>query len=223
MSFDHLFLKACFREPTTRRPAWMMRQAGRYLPEYMATRKRAGDFLTLCKTPEMACEVTLQPVDIVGVDVAILFSDILVIPEAMGMDLAFETGEGPKFSDPIRSAAAIDRLADPDPEVELRYVMDAIRLIRKELNDRVPLIGFTGAPWTLATYMVEGGGSKNFAVIKKMRYTDPAALHRLLSKVTDSVIRYMTAQVAAGAQAVQIFDTWGGALSKADFQEFSLP
>ncbi len=220
---NDLFIKTCFREATERRPVWMMRQAGRYLPEYLATRKQAGDFLTLCKTPELACEVTLQPIDIMGVDAAILFSDILVIPEAMGMDLAFETGEGPKFSAPIRSAADIDKLADPDPEVELRYVMDAIRLIRKELNGRVPLIGFTGAPWTLATYMVEGGGSKNFAIIKKMMYSDPASLHRLLTRVTDSVIGYMTAQVAAGAQAVQIFDTWGGVLSKADFLEFSLP
>ena len=223
MPSDHLFLRACFREPADRRPVWMMRQAGRYLPEYLATRKRAGDFLTLCKTPEMACEVTLQPIDIMGVDAAILFSDILVIPEAMGMDLAFETGEGPKFSSPVRSAADIEKLTDPDPEVELRYVMDAIRVIRRELNDRVPLIGFTGAPWTLATYMVEGGGSKNFAIIKKLMYSDPKSMHRLLEKVTDSVIRYMTAQVAAGAQALQIFDTWGGVLSQPDFLEFSLP
>ncbi|MBI5136515.1 MAG: uroporphyrinogen decarboxylase [Nitrospirae bacterium] len=223
MSVAHLFLKACFRQPTPRRPVWMMRQAGRYLPEYLATRKRAGDFLTLCKTPEMACEVTLQPIDILGVDAAILFSDILVVPEAMGMELAFETGEGPKFAAPIRSRADIDKLADPDPEVELRYVMDAIRLIRKELNGRAPLIGFTGAPWTLATYMVEGGGSKNFALIKKMAYADPQAMHRLLERVTDAVVRYLSAQVAAGAQALQIFDTWGGILSKADFLEFSLP
>lgn len=222
MPSDHLFIRACFREPTPRRPVWMMRQAGRYLPEYRATRSQAGDFLSLCKNPELACEVTLQPIDIMGVDAAILFSDILVIPEAMGMELKFVEGEGPKFPGPLRTAADIAKLANPDPEVELAYVMDALRLIRKELNNRVPLIGFTGAPWTLATYMVEGGGSKNFSIIKKMMYSDPQALHNLLERVTDAIILYLKAQAAAGAQALQIFDTWGGALSHDDFEEFSL-
>ncbi len=222
MPSDHLFIRACFRETTPRRPVWMMRQAGRYLPEYRATRSQAGDFLSLCKNPELACEVTLQPIDIMGVDAAILFSDILVIPEAMGMELKFVEGEGPKFPGPLRTAADIAKLTNPDPEVELAYVMDALRLIRKELNGKVPLIGFTGAPWTLATYMVEGGGSKNFSIIKKMMYSDPQALHNLLERVTDSIILYLKAQAAAGAQALQIFDTWGGALSHDDFEEFSL-
>jgi len=222
MTTDHLFLRACFRRPVPRRPVWMMRQAGRYLPEYRATRAKAGNFLNLCKNPELACEVTLQPIDLMGVDAAILFSDILVIPEAMGMELRFLEGEGPSFPAPITSAADVRRLGDPDPEVELGYVMDALRLIRKELDNRVPLIGFTGAPWTLATYMVEGGGSKNFALIKRMLYAEPETLHQLLEKTTQAVIRYLTAQVAAGAQALQIFDTWGGVLSKPDFLEFSL-
>lgn len=222
MTTEHLFLRACLRQAVPRRPVWMMRQAGRYLPEYRATRARAGGFLNLCKTPELACEVTLQPIDLMGVDAAILFSDILVIPEAMGMELQFLEGEGPHFPNPIRNAADVAKLTDPDPEVELRYVMDALRLIRKELNGRVPLIGFTGSPWTLATYMVEGGGSKNFSTIKKMIYADPVSAHKLLERVTESVIAYLTAQVAAGAQAVQIFDTWGGILSTLDFRAFSL-
>jgi uroporphyrinogen decarboxylase len=219
---EHLFIDACLRRPTPRRPVWMMRQAGRYLPEYRAVRARAGDFLTLCKTPELAAEVTLQPVDILGVDAAILFSDILVIPEAMGMELRFVEGEGPLFPAPLRSRADVERLGDPDPEVELAYVCDAIRLIRKELAGRVPLIGFTGAPWTLATYMVEGGGSKNFAVVKAMLYTEPDVLHALLDRVAAAVSRYLAAQVAAGAQALQIFDTWGGILAEPEFLEFSL-
>ncbi|MFQ5508405.1 MAG: uroporphyrinogen decarboxylase [Leptospirillia bacterium] len=222
MSSEPLFIKACFREATERRPVWMMRQAGRYLPEYRATRGQAGDFLSLCKNPRLASEVTLQPIDILGVDAAILFSDILVVPEAMGMELGFFEGEGPKFADPIRSAADVDKLADPDPEVELGYVMDAIRTIRKDLNGRVPLIGFTGAPWTLATYMVEGGGTKTFATIKRMMYAEPKTLEKLLTRITDAVVRYMTAQVAAGAQAIQIFDTWGGVLAPPEFEAFSL-
>ncbi len=216
------FIKACRREAVDYTPVWMMRQAGRYLPEYMATRKKAGDFLTLCKTPELAAEVTIQPVDILGVDAAIMFSDILVIPEAMGMDLEFLTGEGPHFSEPVRSEAQIDRLDNPDPMDRLKYVMDAVTAIRKGLDGRVPLIGFTGAPWTLATYMIEGGGSKNFAVIKKMLYDSPAVLHRLLDKVADAVISYLKAQIETGVDAVQIFDTWGGILTPADFETFSL-
>jgi len=219
---SHLFIDACLRRPTPRRPVWMMRQAGRYLPEYRATRARAGDFLTLCKTPELAAEVTLQPVDLMGVDAAILFSDILVIPEAMGMELKFVEGEGPLFPSPLRSQADVERLGDPDPEVELAYVCDALRLIRKQLDGRVPLIGFTGAPWTLATYMVEGSGSKSFARVKAMLYGEPRLLHALLERTTRAVIRYLSAQVAAGAQALQIFDTWGGILADADFREFSL-
>jgi len=222
VSSEHLFIQACLRRPTPRRPVWMMRQAGRYLPEYRATRARAGDFLTLCKTPELAAEVTLQPVDLMGVDAAILFSDILVIPEAMGLPLEFVEGEGPLLPAPVRSRADVERLADPDPEVALGYVCDAIRLIRKELAGRVPLIGFTGAPWTLATYMVEGGGSKNFATVKAMLYGEPQVLHALLERTTRAVIRYLSAQVAAGAQALQIFDTWGGILADAEFREFSL-
>ena len=219
---NDLFLRACLRQPTERTPVWMMRQAGRYLPEYRATRAKAGDFLTLCKTPELACEVTLQPVELVGVDAAILFSDILVVPEAMGMELLFTAGEGPKFPQPIRTAADVARLPVPDPMVELKYVMDAIALIRRSLAGRVPLIGFSGSPWTLATYAVEGGGSKNFSVIKKMLFNDPQTLHQLLDKLADSVAAYLNAQIASGVQAVQIFDTWGGVLTTSDYREFSL-
>lgn len=216
------FLKACKREKTDFTPVWMMRQAGRYLPEYMATRSRAGDFLTLCKTPDLAAEVTLQPIDILGVDAAILFSDILVIPEAMGMELQFLVGEGPHFPDPVRTSADIDKLHIPDPMDKLDYVMKAITAINKGLDGRVPLIGFTGAPWTLATYMVEGGGSKNFALIKKMLYDTPELLHKLLDKTTDAVVAYLNAQVETGVHAVQIFDTWGGILTPDDFEVFSL-
>ncbi len=216
------FLRACFRQPVDRTPVWMMRQAGRYLPEYRATRAKAGDFLTLCKTPELACEVTLQPVDIMGVDAAILFSDILVVPEAMGMELKFLEGEGPSFPDPIRSEKDLNRLRISEPGEDLRYVLDAVALIRRELKGRVPLIGFTGAPWTLATYMVEGGGSSNFATVKKMLYGNPDLLHRILEMITQSVIKYLNAQIAAGAQAVQIFDTWGGILAHEEFRTFSL-
>lgn len=216
------FLKACRREKVDYTPVWMMRQAGRYLPEYLATRKKAGDFLTLCKTPELAAEVTLQPIDILGVDAAILFSDILVIPEAMGMELQFLTGEGPHFPDPVRSKRDIEKLGDPDPTDRLRYVMDAIVAINKGLDGRVPLIGFSGAPWTLATYMVEGGGSKNFAVIKKMLYESPDILHRLLDRIATAVTSYLNAQIETGVHAVQIFDTWGGILTPDDFEVFSL-
>ncbi len=219
---NDLFLRACLRQPTERTPVWMMRQAGRYLPEYRATRAKAGDFLTLCKTPELACEATLQPVDLVGVDAAILFSDILVIPEAMGMELTFMQGEGPKFPAPIRTTTDVAALPVPDPMVELKYVMDAIGLIRKSLDGRVPLIGFSGSPWTLATYMVEGGGSKSFSIIKKMLFDNPQALHQLLGKLADAVAAYLNAQIASGVQAVQIFDTWGGVLTSRDYRDFSL-
>jgi len=219
---NDLFLRACLREKVERTPVWMMRQAGRYLPEYRETRERAGGFLNLCKTPELACEVSIQPVDLVNVDAAIMFSDILVVPEAMGMDLTFGAGEGPKFPQPVRTRADIDKLSVPDPEDELGYVLSAIRLIRRELSGRVPLIGFAGSPWTLATYMVEGGGSKNYSVIKAMAFNEPGTLHLLLDKLADAVAAYLNAQIANGAQAVQIFDTWGGILTTRDYKEFSL-
>jgi uroporphyrinogen decarboxylase len=203
-------------------PVWIMRQAGRYLPEYRAVREKAGDFKTLCTTPELACEVTLQPLRRFALDAAILFSDILTIPDAMGLELFFTEGEGPQFRKPVRTAADVDALPVPDPEVELRYVMDAVRLIRRELDGKVPLIGFAGSPWTLATYMVEGGGSKEFALVKRMLFDQPALMHRLLDVLARAVTAYLNAQVAAGAQALMIFDTWGGALSPRDYKEFSL-
>ena len=215
-------LRALLRQPTDRTPVWLMRQAGRYLPEYRATRARAGHFLALCKTPDLACEVTLQPLARFPLDAAILFSDILTIPDAMALGLSFNEGEGPVLARPVRSAADINRLFAPDPETELRYVMDAVRVIRRELGGRVPLIGFAGSPWTLATYMVEGGSSKAFTVIKKMMYADPQALHALLDKLAKSVTLYLNAQIKAGAQAVMIFDTWGGVLTGRDYQQFSL-
>lgn len=219
---NDLFLRACFRQPIPRTPVWMMRQAGRYLPEYRAIRSK-HDFLTMCKTPELAAEVTIQPVDIIGVDAAIIFSDILVVPEAMGMELQFEEGKGgPRFPAPIRSRSAIDRLEVPDPTSKLKFVLDALSLTRKQLAGRVPLIGFSGAPWTLASYMMEGGGSKNFRIIKELMYNSPTDLHALLEKLARSVSLYLKAQIAAGAQAVQIFDTWGGILSHTAFLEFSL-
>jgi len=216
------FLRACMRQDVDQTPVWMMRQAGRYLPEYRATRERAGGFLNLCKTPELACEVTLQPIDILGMDAAILFSDILVVPEAMGMKLTFGTGEGPRFPQPITCLADVEKLPVPDPEDELGYVMQAIETIQRGLHGRVPLIGFTGSPWTLATYMVEGGGSKNFSKVKGMAFNEPAAMHLLLAKLADAVAAYLNAQIRHGVQAVQIFDTWGGILSTRDYGEFSL-
>ena len=216
-------LRALRREPVDCTPVWLMRQAGRYLPEYRATRAKAGSFLGMAKNPDIACEVTLQPLARFDLDAAILFSDILTIPDAMGLELYFVDGEGPKFRHPVRDAASIAKLAVPDMETELRYVMDAVRVIRRELDGKVPLIGFSGSPWTLACYMVEGGGSDNFAMIKALALNDPAALHRLLSVNTDSVIAYLSAQRAAGAQVLQVFDTWGGALSPAMYREFSLP
>jgi len=216
------FLRALLREPVDYTPVWMMRQAGRYLPEYRATRTRAGSFMDLCMNPDLACEVTLQPLERFPLDAAILFSDILTIPDAMGLGLYFAEGEGPHFETPVRTVADVARIAVPDPEVELRYVMDAVSLIRRELHGRVPLIGFSGSPWTLATYMVEGGGSKNYAHTKAMMYDRPELLHALLTKVADSVTAYLNAQIARGAQAVMIFDTWGGALTPAKYREFSL-
>ena len=219
---NDLYLRTLRGEKVERTPIWVMRQAGRYLPEYRAVRKQAGDFLTLCKTPELACEVTMQPIDRFGLDAAILFSDILTIPDAMGLELVLEEGIGPVFNKPIRSEADIDALAVPDAEDDLGYVMDAVRVIRKELDGRVPLIGFTGSPWTLASYMVEGSGSKEFRRIKGLMFESPQAAHKLLQVVTDSVINYLTAQVAAGAQSLMVFDTWGGMLSTANYQAFSL-
>jgi uroporphyrinogen decarboxylase len=199
-----------------------MRQAGRYLPEYRVTRAKAGSFMAMCTNPELACEVTLQPIDRYPLDAAILFSDILTIPHAMNVGLEFEAGEGPKIERPIRNAADVDKLIIPDPGRELRYVIDAVALIRRELKGRVPLIGFAGSPWTVGTYMVEGGGSKTFGRIKRMMYESPALLHRLLDVLARSTILYLNAQIAAGAQAVMVFDTWGGVLTPAQYEEFSL-
>ncbi len=216
------FLRALLRQPVDMTPVWMMRQAGRYLPEYRATRSQAGDFLSLCMNPELACEVTLQPLRRYPLDAAILFSDILTIPDAMGLGLFFEEGEGPRFRKPVRTEADINALVVLKPEQDLPYVMDAVTLIRRELNGQVPLIGFSGSPWTLATYMIEGGSSKDFRRAKTMLYDRPQLMHQLLSVLADSVAVYLNAQIEAGAQAVQIFDTWGGALSHAAYQEFSL-
>ncbi|HRF84873.1 MAG TPA: uroporphyrinogen decarboxylase, partial [Pseudoxanthomonas sp.] len=216
-------LRALRRQPVDRTPVWLMRQAGRYLPEYRATRAAAGSFLGMAKNPDLACEVTLQPLRRFPLDAAILFSDILTVPDAMGLGLYFVEGEGPKFERPVRDEADVARLAVPDMETELRYVMDAVRTIRRELDGRVPLIGFSGSPWTLACYMVEGGGSDNYARIKAMAFNRPELLHRMLGTVTDAVIAYLAAQRAAGAQALQVFDTWGGVLSPTLYREFSLP
>jgi len=219
---NDLLLRALLREPTPRRPIWLMRQAGRYLPEYRATRARAGGFLEMCTNPEIACEITLQPVDRFPLDAAILFSDILTIPHAMNLGLEFEAGEGPQFERPVRTPADIDKLGVPDPGRELKYVIEAVARVRRELKGRVPLIGFAGSPWTVATYMVEGGGSKTFGVIKRMMYESPLQLHRLLELLAQATILYLNAQIAAGAQAVMLFDTWGGVLTPAQYQEFSL-
>jgi uroporphyrinogen decarboxylase len=219
---NDLIIKAAKRQTTERTPVWFMRQAGRYLPEYREVRKKV-DFLTLCKTPELAAEVTVQPVDIIGVDAAIIFSDILVIPEAMGMHLVMEENNGgPRFTNPIRSRNEIDQLHHIAPEKELRYVLDAIGLTKKQLANRVPLIGFSGAPWTLLTYMVEGGGSKNFRHAKEMIYNNPNDAHVLLDRLAEAVAEYLSAQISAGADIVQIFDTWGGILTPDAFSEFSL-
>ena len=215
-------LRALLRQPVDVTPVWIMRQAGRYLPEYRAVREQAGDFKTLCTTPELACEVTLQPLRRFALDAAILFSDILTIPDAMGLGLYFTEGEGPQFKKPVRTAADVAALPVPDPESELKYVMDAVRLIRRELHGQVPLIGFAGSPWTLATYMVEGGGSKDFGLVKSMMFDQPPLMHRLLDVLARTVTLYLNAQVAAGAQALMLFDTWGGVLTPRDYREFSL-
>lgn len=216
------FLRALARQPVDKTPVWMMRQAGRYLPEYRQVRGQAGDFMSLCKNTELACEVTLQPLERFELDAAILFSDILTIPDAMGLGLYFAEGEGPKFHKPLRSEADIDQLEVINTAVDLTYVTDAVSMIRQELNGRVPLIGFSGSPWTLATYMIEGQGSRDFTRAKTMLYTQPELLHQLLEKLALSVIDYLNAQILAGAQVVQIFDTWGGALSHSAYLEFSL-
>ena len=219
---NDLILRTLRGEKTERTPVWMMRQAGRYLPEYRATRAQAGSFLDLCKNADLACEVTLQPLERYPLDAAILFSDILTIPDAMGLGLYFEEGEGPRFERTVQTAADIDKLFVPDPNQELQYVMNAVSTIKKGLNGAVPLIGFSGSPWTLACYMVEGSGSKNFAKIKRMMYDTPELMHRLLDIVSQSVISYLQAQIEAGAQIVMVFDTWGGNLSTKDYETFSL-
>jgi len=216
------FLRALMREPVDVTPVWMMRQAGRYLPEYRATRADAGDFLSLCKNADFACEVTLQPLRRYELDAAILFSDILTVPDAMGLGLYFETGEGPKFERPVRTEADVAALTVPKMDDDLGYVMNAVSTIRNALNGDVPLIGFSGSPWTLATYMIEGGSSKDFRHIKAMMYKTPELLHQVLSVLADAVTEYLNAQIAAGAQAVQIFDTWGGVLSGPCYDAFSL-
>ncbi len=221
MSNDR-FLNALLKKPVDATPVWMMRQAGRYLPEYRATREKAGDFLTLCKTPELACEVTLQPLERYELDAAILFSDILTIPDAMGLGLSVNEGIGPRFERTVRTEKEINNLTVPDMEDDLGYVMDAVRLIRSELNGRVPLIGFSGSPWTLATYMIEGGSTKDFRQIKTMMYQQPELLHQLMATITESVIAYLNAQIAAGVQTVMVFDTWGGVLTTNDYEAFSL-
>ncbi|MFQ5651193.1 MAG: uroporphyrinogen decarboxylase [bacterium] len=219
---NDLLIRACRQEPVERTPVWIMRQAGRYLPEYQAVRAKA-DFMTMCRTPELAAEVTLQPVEIIGVDGAIIFSDILVIPAAMGMALHFHEGRGPVFEKPLRKQEDFARLEPLQPQEQLAYVLDALKLVRKELAGQVPLIGFAGAPWTLAAYMVEGHGSRNFVEIKRLMYSEPALLHGLLDRLSDAVADFLCAQIAAGAQVVQIFDSWAGILTPASFRDFSLP
>jgi uroporphyrinogen decarboxylase len=216
------FLRALLREPTPHTPLWLMRQAGRYLPEYNATRKKAGSFLTLAKTPELATEVTLQPVERYPLDAAILFSDILTVPDAMGLGLGFVEGEGPRFQRPVRSEADVAALQAPDPDEALRYVIDAVRMIRAALKGRIPLIGFSGSPWTLACYMVEGQGSEDFRNVKAMLYARPELMRRLLDVNVRAVTDYLNAQIRAGAQAVMIFDTWGGVLTDHAYRRFSL-
>ncbi len=216
------FLRALKRQPVDRTPVWMMRQAGRYLPEYRASRAKAGDFMSLCRNAELCCEVTLQPLERYALDTAILFSDILTIPDAMGLGLKFVEGEGPMFERPVRDAHAIEALPIPDPETELRYVMDAVRTIRAALGDRMPLIGFSGSPWTLATYMVEGASGSDFMQIKRMAYDAPEILDSLLAKLVASASLYLEAQIRAGADVVMVFDTWGGVLAPHDYARFSL-
>ncbi len=220
MAFD--YINALLKKEVSRTPIWVMRQAGRYLPEYRQTRKRAGDFLSLCKSSDLACEVTLQPLERFDLDAAILFSDILTIPDAMGLGLHFVENEGPKFSKPLTTPDDINRLSKPEVGIELAYVFDAVSVIKKNLKGRVPLIGFTGSPWTLATYMVEGGSSKNFSKVKGLLFENPKHLHQLLNVLADTVIDYLNAQIEAGADSVMIFDTWGGLLNKESYENFSL-
>jgi len=220
MAFD--YINALLKKEVSRTPIWVMRQAGRYLPEYRQTRKRAGDFLRLCKSSELACEVTLQPLERFDLDAAILFSDILTIPDAMGLGLHFVENEGPKFSKPLTTLNDINRLSKPDVGIELAYVSEAVSVIKKNLKGRVPLIGFSGSPWTLATYMVEGGSSKNFSKVKGLLFENPKHLHQLLNVLADTVIDYLNAQIEAGADSVMIFDTWGGLLNKESYENFSL-
>ncbi len=215
-------LRALLRQPVDVTPVWMMRQAGRYLPEYRAARERAGDFMSLCRNPERACEVTLQPLARYPLDAAILFSDILTIPDALGLGLYFEEGEGPRFRKPLVTGQDIEDLPVLNTQADLPYVLDAVRLIRRELNGQVPLIGFSGSPWTLATYMIEGGSSRDFVRTKALLYSQPELLHLLLARLADAVVDYLNAQISAGAQAVQVFDTWGGVLSQRAYQDFSL-
>ena len=219
---NDLLLRALLRQPTSRTPLWIMRQAGRYLPEYRATRAEAGDFMSLCRNPDLACEVTMQPLRRYALDAAILFSDILTVPDAMGLELYFVAGEGPKFKSPVQTADAIRGLRVPDVEKELGYVFDAVRTIRRELNGKVPLIGFAGSPFTCGTYMVEGGSSREFPIIKRLAREAPEVLDELMDKVAETTTEYLNAQIEAGAQAVQIFDTWGAALEPDDFRRFSL-
>jgi len=214
------FLKACRGEKVHYTPVWLMRQAGRYMKEYQEVRAKV-DFLTLCKTPELAAKVTLQPLDVLGVDAAILFSDILIAVEAMGMPLEFHDKKGPVLGDPVRTKAGVDRLVIPDTEDSMPFVLDTIRILRREL--KVPLIGFSGAPWTLATYIIEGGSSKNFLHTKKMMYQNPGLFNALLEKITATVIEYLSAQIAAGAQAVQLFDSWAGILAPYDYEKIIFP
>jgi len=215
------YINALLKKPISRTPIWVMRQAGRYLPEYRATRKKAGDFLSLCKNPELACEVTMQPIDRFDLDAAILFSDILTIPDAMGLELYFSEGEGPKFAKPIQSIKDIEKIS-VNVNDDLNYVFDAVSTIKKALNNRVPLIGFSGSPWTLATYMIEGGSSKTFSKTKKMLFNNPNELHLLLDKLATSVIYYLKQQILSGVDSIMVFDTWGGVLSKQDYLDFSL-
>jgi len=222
MAFNDRFLRALACQPVDKTPVWIMRQAGRYLPEYRRVREQAGSFLTLCKTPELACEVTLQPLARFDLDAAIIFSDILTIPDAMGLGLHFIEGEGPRFERPLRCAADIAALPTIEVANSLRYVTEAIALARHELIDKVPLIGFSGSPWTLATYMIENGSSKTFSLVKRWLFSDPDSLHSLLTKLADCVVDYLSTQIHAGAQAVMLFDTWGGILTPRDYQQFSL-
>ena len=215
------FLRACLRQPTEHTPVWLMRQAGRYLPEYRATRAKAGSFMGLATNTAYATEVTLQPLERYALDAAILFSDILTVPDAMGLGLSFALGEGPKFANPVRDEAAVAKLAVPDMD-KLRYVFDAVTSIRRALNGRVPLIGFSGSPWTLACYMVEGAGSDDYRLVKTMLYSRPDLMHRMLAVNADAVAQYLNAQIEAGAQAVMVFDSWGGVLADGAFQTFSL-